>query len=40
MDIKIVFLYRDIKKHIWIKLLTGCSVISTAKLNKTLYNLK
>jgi hypothetical protein len=40
MDVKTAFLYRDIKKNIWIELPTGCSITSTTKLNKVLYGLK
>jgi hypothetical protein len=40
MDIKTAFFYRDIKKDVWIELLTGYGVTNTTKLNKALYNLK
>jgi hypothetical protein len=40
MDIKIVFLYGEIKEDIWIELPTGYSVTRTAKLKKALYGLK
>jgi hypothetical protein len=40
MDVKIVFLYCNIKEDIWIELPTGCGVSGTAKLKKALYGLK
>jgi hypothetical protein len=40
MDIKIAFLYSEIKEDIWIKLPTGCGVTRIAKLKKALYGLK
>jgi hypothetical protein len=40
MNVKIVFLYRDIDKDIWIELPTGYGVSGTAKLRKALYGLK
>ena len=40
MDVKIVFLYGDIDKDIWIELPIGYRVSGIAKLRKTLYSLK
>ena len=40
INIKTMFLYRDINKDIQINLLTGYGVSGTAKLKKALYSLK
>jgi hypothetical protein len=40
MDVKTVFLYRDIDEDIWIELPTGYGVSGIAKLRKALYSLK
>jgi hypothetical protein len=40
MDVKTVFLYRDIDEDIWIELPTGYRVSRIAKLRKVLYGLK
>jgi hypothetical protein len=40
MDVKTIFLYRNIKENIYIKPPTGCGVTGTTKLNKALYGLK
>ena len=40
MDIKIAFLYGEIKEDIWINLPISCSISRTVKLKKALYGLK
>jgi hypothetical protein len=40
MDVKIAFLYGEIKEDIWIELPIGYGVSGTAKLKKALYSLK